>query len=83
MDVDDSLVNAHLVCVPGLGTLTARTFTSGDSKNLCGNADRALGLVALILGSSNDLSTSSLKWLGLLASQGHPRGRLKKRGLLT
>lgn len=61
MDVNDSLVNTHLVSVPSLGTLSARTFTGCDSKNLCGNANWALGLVALVLGSCDDLRTCSLK----------------------
>ena len=71
MDVNDSLVDAHLEAVPGLGTLTARRLTGGDSQNLGGNADGALSLVTLILSSCDDLSAGALKRLGLSASEGH------------
>ncbi len=71
MDVDHSLVDAHLEAIPGLGTLTAGGLTGGDSENLSGNADGALGLVALVLGSGNNLSASVLKRLGVTAAEGH------------
>lgn len=82
MNINDSLVDAHLESVPSLGTLTARTFTCGDSENLCGNADGASGLVALVLGSAHDLSTCSLQWLDLLASESHSK-EASMEGLVT
>ena len=31
VDIDDSLVDSHLVSVPGVGSLTARRFSGGGS----------------------------------------------------
>ena len=71
MDVDDSLVNAHLEAVPGLGALTAGRLTGRDSQNLRGNAHGALGLVALVLRTGNDLGARALQGLRVSASQSH------------
>ena len=75
VDVDDSLVNAHFEPVPSLGTLTARTLSRGDPQNLGRNADRALGLVALVLGSGDDFSAGALQRFHFFASQGHSKER--------
>ncbi|TNV86313.1 hypothetical protein FGO68_gene12968 [Halteria grandinella] len=71
VNVDDSLVDAHLESVPGLGTLTARRLTGGDLEDLGRDADGSLGLVALVLRAGNDLSACSFEGLGLSASEGH------------
>ena len=71
MDVDDSLVDAHLEAVPGLGTLTAGGLAGSDSEDLGGNADGSLGLVALVLSSCDNLRAGALEGLDLSASQGH------------
>ncbi|GMT29333.1 hypothetical protein PFISCL1PPCAC_20630, partial [Pristionchus fissidentatus] len=54
--VDDALVNAHLVAVPGLGTLSARGLAGGDAKHLGGHADGALNLELLLLGTVDEES---------------------------
>lgn len=76
VDIDDSLVDSHLESVPGLWTLTTGTLTGGDLENLSWDANWSLCFVALVLGSSNDLSACSLKWLNFLASKGHSNNRL-------
>ncbi len=50
MDVDEALVNAHLVAVPGLGTLTAGRLANGQAEELGGKTDRAVNLHLLGLG---------------------------------
>lgn len=55
LDVDDSLVDAHLVRVPGLGTLTVGGLTGGDLQNLGGDADRALGVELVLLRTRDDV----------------------------
>lgn len=56
--IDDTLVDAHLEAVPGLGTLTARSLTGGDTEDLGGHASGATSLDAL-LGSLLDEITAS------------------------
>lgn len=58
--VDDALVDTHLETIPGLGTLTARSLTGGDTKDLGGHAGRATSL-DLLLGSLLDQITASYK----------------------
>lgn len=41
VQVDEALVDTHLVHVPGLGTLTVRSLTGGDLEDLGWHADRA------------------------------------------
>ena len=41
IQVDKTLVDAHLVHVPGLGTLTIGCLTGGDLEDLGGHADWA------------------------------------------
>ena len=41
MQVQDSLVNAHLEAIVGVGTLTARRLSGHDSQDLGGHAHRA------------------------------------------
>ena len=83
VDVNHSLVDAHLVPVPCLGTLSARTLSRRYSENLCGNADWSLGLVLLVLGSQDDFCACGLKGLDFLASECHPKHKLsRERGYL-
>src|SRR6218665_3990250 len=42
VQIDDTLMNTHLVAIPGLGTFTAWRFTGSDSKGLGWKANRAL-----------------------------------------
>lgn len=73
VDIDDSLVDSHLESVPGLGSLSAGRLTGGDLQNLGWDAHGSLGLVALVLGSGNDLSASSLECFHLSASESHSK----------
>jgi hypothetical protein len=44
VEIDDTLVDAHLEAIPGLGALTARSHTGGDAESLGWEADRASDL---------------------------------------
>jgi hypothetical protein len=58
VDVGDSLVDAHLVAVKSFGTISARRSTSCHIEYLGGDANDAASIVALLLGSADDLSAS-------------------------
>lgn len=51
--INHPLVDAHLEAIPGLGALTTRGLTGGDTKGLGGHADWSLHLQLLVLGSSH------------------------------
>lgn len=51
VEVDETLVDAHLEVVPGLGTLTTGRLTGGVGKDLGGETDGALDAELLVLGS--------------------------------
>ena len=70
MDVHDSLVDSHLVSVPSVGTLSAWRLSSGHSQDLGGHSNRASGVVALVLGPSNDLIASVLERLDMSTLEG-------------
>lgn len=55
VQVDEALVDAHLVGVPGLGTLTARGLTGGDLEVLGRKTDGALDAEFLVLGAIDEL----------------------------
>ncbi len=55
-ELDQALVNPHLVTIPGLRTLTARSLTGGDLEDFCGEADGALDAEGLGLGAFNQVS---------------------------
>jgi hypothetical protein len=55
VQVDEALVDAHLVGVPGLGTLTARGLTGGDLEVLGGKADGTLDAELLGFGTVDEL----------------------------
>lgn len=70
-DVDDALVDAHLVAIPGVGALAARGLPGGDAQDLRRDPDWAASLVSgsVLLGSADDLSASVLERLDLSALQ--------------
>lgn len=68
--LDETLVDAHLVAVPGLGTLTARGLAGGDLEGLGGQADGALDAQVLALGALDQLGADLLEGLDLAAGQG-------------
>jgi hypothetical protein len=63
VQVDEALVDAHLVGVPGLGTLTARGLAGGDLEVLGGQTDGALDAEILALGTVNELGADLLEAL--------------------
>jgi hypothetical protein len=70
VEVDEALVDAELVEIPGLGTLTTRGLAGGDLEVLGGQADGALDGEALAAGALNELGADLLERLNLSASQG-------------
>ena len=73
MDIDDSLVDSHLVSVPGVGSLTARRFSGGNSQDFGWNSDWTSSLVSLVLSSDKNLVASPLEWLNLSSFQCHSK----------
>ena len=71
VDIDDSLVDSHLVSVPGVGSFTARRFSGGNSQDFGWNSDWTSSLVTLVLSSDEDLIASPLEWLRLSSFKGH------------
>ena len=55
VQVDQALVDAHLIGIPSLGTLTARSLTGGDLQVLGGQPDGSLDAEVLGLGAVNEL----------------------------
>lgn len=51
MEVDETLVDAHLKVVPGLGTLTTGRLSGGVRKNLGRETNGTLDAELLVLGS--------------------------------
>ena len=70
IQVDQALVNAHLVQVPGLGTLTVRRLTGGNLQVLGGKANRALDTEVLGLGALNELGADLLERVDLAGGEG-------------
>lgn len=68
--LNQTLVDAHLVEIPGLGTLTARGLTGGDLEVLGGQADGALDAQVLALGALDELGADLLEGLDLAGGQG-------------
>jgi hypothetical protein len=70
-DIDDALVDAHLVVVVGVGTVTAGGTARRDGEHLGGDALGTGNLVALLLAASNDLGAGVFKGLDFTAAEGH------------
>jgi hypothetical protein len=68
--LDETLVDAHLVLVPGLGTLTARGLTGGDVEGLGRETDRALDLEGLGAGTFDQLRAHLLEGGDLARGEG-------------
>lgn len=69
VQVDQSLVDSHLVGVPGLGTLTVRSLSGGDLEDLGWESDWSLDSQFLALGSSNEVGTDLLEVLDVSGSE--------------
>lgn len=81
MEVDKTLVDSHLVGVPGLGTLTARGLAGGDLEVLGGQADGTLDAELLVLGTVDELLADLLE--GLDVARGEGDSDLVDLGTLT
>jgi len=57
VEINNPLVDPHLELVPGLGTLSTRGLTGGDTQGLGWHAHRSLHLQLLVLGSTDQVST--------------------------
>lgn len=68
--LNETLVDAHLVLVPGLGTLTARGLTGGDVESLSRETDRALDLEGLGAGTVDQLRAHLLERGDLARGEG-------------
>ena len=72
MEIDHTLVDAHLEAIPGLGTFTARSLPGGDSQSLGWHPDGSLNFEFLVLGSLDEVSAHLFQALDVLRSQGDP-----------
>ena len=70
VEIDEALVDAHLIHVPGLGTLTARGLSGGDLEGLGGQSDGSLDAQVLRLCTLQQLAAHLLQRLHLSARQG-------------
>lgn len=70
VEIDETLVDAHLEAIPGLGTVTARGLTGGDTENLGGETDGTLDLELLVLGTLDEISADLLQVLDVAGGQG-------------
>lgn len=80
MEINETLVDAHLEAVPGLGTVTARRLTGGDTENLGGETDGSLNLELLVLGALDEVRADLLQVLDVAGSQGDADTVDPKRG---
>jgi hypothetical protein len=70
-EIDETLVNAHLETIPGIGPLTARRLASGDLESFRGHADRPLDLEVFILGAADEVGTYFLQGLDVSRREGN------------
>jgi hypothetical protein len=70
VDVEDSLVDAHLPSVEGVGTLTARRLADAESQELGGHADGAGDLDVLAESLVLELGANLLEGLNLSRGEG-------------
>ncbi|KAF3390254.1 hypothetical protein F1880_009033 [Penicillium rolfsii] len=68
--LDETLVDAHLVLVPGLGTLTVGGLTGGDVQGLGGQTDGALDLQGLGASTVDQLLADLLEGRDLAGGEG-------------
>lgn len=69
---DDTLVDAHLVGVPSLGTLTVGGLTRGDLEDLGRQTDGATGSEVLLLRTGQDVLGDTLDALHRGGTEGDP-----------
>lgn len=71
VDVNNALVDAHLVAVPSVGTVAARGSACRDDQLFGGDAHGSLHLVVELLGLEYDLGTCLFERLDHSAAEGH------------
>jgi len=64
-------VNLHLKSVPGLGTLTTRSFAGSNFQDLSGKPNRALDSQLLVLGTINEIVAEFLQVADVGRRQGN------------
>jgi hypothetical protein len=69
VQIDDTLVNAHLKVVPGLGALTARRLAGGDAQDLGRHSNGSLHSELLVLGALDQVSAHLLQAFHISARQ--------------
>jgi len=70
VEVNEALVDAHLVRVPGLGTLAVGRLARRDLQVLGGQAHGALDAQLLVLGAVNELLAHLLERLDVARREG-------------
>lgn len=70
VEIDQTLVDLHLVAVPGLGTLTAGRLAGGDAEDLGGETDGALDTEVLVLGTLDQVGADLLEVLDVAGGEG-------------
>lgn len=70
LQVNDSLVDSHLVSVPSLRTLTVRGLSGGDLQDLGWHSNRTLLDNLVVVGVLDDVGTDLLQGLDLGGGQG-------------
>lgn len=70
LQVNNTLVDAHLVGVPSLGTLTVGSLSGGDTQDLGGHSNGTLLDDLVLHGSGNDVGRNLLQLLDLGGGQG-------------
>jgi len=60
VEIDHTLVDPQLEFVPGLGSLSARSLTGGDTEGLGGHPHGSLHLKLLLFGSADELGAHLL-----------------------
>lgn len=71
IQINQSLVNAHLVHIPCLGTLTARGLTSGDLEDFGRETNGALNAELLGFGTLEELGADFLEGGDFAAGEGY------------
>ena len=69
MEIDHTLVDAHLEAIPGLGTFTARSLPGGDSQSLGWHPDGSLNFEFLVLGSLDEVGADRFEALDVPGGQ--------------
>jgi hypothetical protein len=57
MQVNQPLVNSHLITIPSLGTLTVGSLPGSDFEDFGGQSHGSLDFEILVLGSCNQICT--------------------------